>query len=110
MWGEAPRFTGWSAQAILARQALEPLPRLRTVRDTVPEWLEQVVARALPKAPADRFATAGELIAAATEARTPTVPEPALPPVRAAPAAAKSIALLPFVNLSADPENEYFSD
>ncbi|OLC33215.1 MAG: hypothetical protein AUH81_14640 [Candidatus Rokubacteria bacterium 13_1_40CM_4_69_5] len=105
-----PPFTGWSAQAILARQALEPLPRLRTVRDTVPEWLEQVVARALAKAPADRFATAGELIAAVTEARTPTVAEPALPLVRAAPAVANSIAVLPFVNLSADPENEYFSD
>ena len=52
-----PPFTGWSAQAILARQAIEPVPRLRAVRDTVPEWLEQVVAKALAKAPADRFAT-----------------------------------------------------
>src|SRR3989475_12867 len=40
-----PPFTGWSAQAILARQEFEPLPRLRTVRDTVPEWLEQAGAR-----------------------------------------------------------------
>src|SRR2546428_11614287 len=36
-----PPFTGWSAQAILARQEFEPLPRLRTVRDTVPEGLAQ---------------------------------------------------------------------
>ncbi len=105
-----PPFTGWSAQAILARQEFEPLPRLRTVRDTVPEWLEQAVARALAKAPADRFATAADLIAALTKPRMIAVAEPALPPVRAAPAVANSIAVLPFVNLSADPENEYFGD
>src|SRR5438034_10540714 len=65
-----PPFTGWSAQAILARQEFEPLPRLRTVRDTVPEWLEQAVARALAKAPADRVATAADLVAALTKPRT----------------------------------------
>src|SRR5689334_1098374 len=86
-----PPFTGWSAQAILARQAGEPVPRLRTVRDTVPEWLEQVVTKALARAPADRFAPA------------PTLVQPP-------PAAANSIAVLPFVNMSAEPENEYFSD
>src|SRR5207247_9337319 len=64
-----PPFTGWSAQAILARQEFEPLPRLRTVRDTVPEWLEQAVARARAKAPADRFATAADLSAALTKPR-----------------------------------------
>ncbi len=57
--GEPP-FTGPSAQAILARQSLEPVPRLRTVRDTVPESLEQVVRKALAKLPADRFATVGQ--------------------------------------------------
>src|SRR3989441_151316 len=110
MRGGAPPFTGWSAQAILAGREVEPLPRLRVVRDTVPEWLEQAVARALAKAPADRFATAADLVAALTKPRTIAVAEPALPPVRAAPAVANSIAVLPFVNLSADPENEYFSD
>jgi eukaryotic-like serine/threonine-protein kinase len=100
--GEPP-FTGWSVQAILARQVLEPLPRLRTVRDTVPDWLEQVVARALAKAPADRFATAAEFVAGLTKPRTSTVAE-------AAPALEHSIAVLPFLNLSADPENGYFCD
>src|SRR5712691_9622221 len=42
-----PPFTGWSAEVILAQQALESPPRLRSVRATVPAWLEQVVARAL---------------------------------------------------------------
>ena len=98
-----PPFTGWSAQAILARQVLEPLPRLRTVRDTVPDWLEQAVARALAKAPPDRFATAAEFVAGLTKPSTSTVAE-------AAAALEHSIAVLPFVNLSADPENGYFCD
>ena len=98
-----PPFTGWSVQAILARQVLEPLPRLRTVRDTVPDWLEQAVARALAKAPADRFATAAQFVAGLTKPTTSTVAE-------AAPALEHSIAVLPFVNLSADPENGYFCD
>jgi len=53
-----PPFLGTSARAILARQSLDPVPRLRTVRETVPEELERAVVKALAKAPADRFATA----------------------------------------------------
>jgi len=105
-----PPFTGWSAQAILARQAVEPVPRLRTVRDTVPEWLEQVVTKALARAPADRFATAGDFIAALAKHGPLAVTAPAPTLVQPLPAAANSIAVLPFVNMSAEPENEYFSD
>src|SRR5437667_2493329 len=104
-----PPFTGWSAGAILARQAAGPVPRLRTVRDTVPDWVEQAVTRALAKAPADRFATAADFIAALIQPRTVTGAEPAAALVQP-PAAANSIAVLPFLNMSADPENEYFSD
>jgi TolB-like protein/Tfp pilus assembly protein PilF len=56
-----PPFTGPTAQAVLARHALDAVPRLRTVRRAIPEPLEAVVLRALAKAPADRFRTAGEL-------------------------------------------------
>ncbi|MGH7580494.1 MAG: protein kinase domain-containing protein [Gemmatimonadales bacterium] len=52
--GEPP-FKGPSAQAVLARHSMDPVPRLRTVRETVPEGVEQVVRRALAKVPADRF-------------------------------------------------------
>ncbi len=57
--GEPP-FTGRSAQAILARHALDPVPPLRTVRSAVPEHTERAVQRALGKVPADRFETAEE--------------------------------------------------
>jgi len=107
--GEPP-FPGRSAQAVLARQLLEPLPRLRTFRDTVPEWLEQAVTRALANEAVDRFAGAAELITALTKPSSVTVAEPALSRYRMTPAPEHSIAVLPFVNLSADPENGYFCD
>ena len=105
--GDTP-FTGRTAQAILARQILEPVPRLRTFRDTVPEWLEHVMARVLANAAADRFAGAREFITALTPASVPaTVQQPTAP---APHAPEHSIAVLPFMNLSADPENGYFCD
>ena len=57
--GEPP-YTGPTAQAIVAKRMIEPIPRVRTVRETVPEELERTITRALAKVPADRFATAPE--------------------------------------------------
>src|SRR6267142_46820 len=52
-----PPFLGGTAQAILARHALDPVPPLRTARGTVSGAVEQALTRALAKAPADRYAT-----------------------------------------------------
>ena len=57
--GEPP-FSGPTAQAIMARHAIDPVPPLRTVRATVSPALEAAVGKALAKVPADRFATAAE--------------------------------------------------
>jgi len=54
-----PPFTGPTNEAIIARHVLDRMPPLRTVRTTVPEAMEDVVAKALAKVPADRFATTG---------------------------------------------------
>ncbi|MCH8144622.1 MAG: protein kinase [Gemmatimonadetes bacterium] len=97
MLAGAPPFTGPSAQAIMARHSLDPVPSLRTVRSTVPEGLEQVILKALAKIPADRFASAVAFAEALTK---PAVVGPSR----------QSIAVLPFLNMSADPENEYFAD
>ena len=56
--GEPP-FRGATAQAVIARKLTDPVPPLRTVRDSVTEAVEQVVLKALARTPADRFATAG---------------------------------------------------
>ena len=50
-----PPFTGPSAQAIMARHSLDPVPSLRVVRGTVPEAVEQAIVRAMAKLPPDRF-------------------------------------------------------
>jgi eukaryotic-like serine/threonine-protein kinase len=75
--GEPP-FTGRSAQAILARHALDPVPPLRTVRAAVPESVERAVVKALGKVPADRFATSGEFVAA-MQSREAVATVPRLP-------------------------------
>ncbi len=135
--GEPP-YTGQSQQAVLAKRLTEPVPRLGTLRD-VPPAVEQAVARALARAPADRFASAAEfagaLDAAPTAAVAPTGRR-ALPAAfvilalvlalvlalsvgyvalrrRAAPAhqsSPASAAVLPFTDLSPGRDQEYFSD
>jgi TolB-like protein/tetratricopeptide (TPR) repeat protein len=59
-----PPFTGSTAQSIRARHAVDPVPSLRGVRSTVTRELEGVIRRALAKVPADRFASAEEFAAA----------------------------------------------
>jgi serine/threonine protein kinase/Flp pilus assembly protein TadD len=56
--GEPP-FTGPNAQSVLAKKLTEPVPHLRSTRE-VPPAIDRAVTRALARAPADRFSTAGE--------------------------------------------------
>ncbi|MGE5142930.1 MAG: protein kinase domain-containing protein [Acidobacteriota bacterium] len=105
--GRTP-FTGPTAQAIIAQCFTQPPPPLRGSRGDLPEWLEPVVMKALAKDAGNRFATAAQFAQAlkAPGASTP----PGMTTTSAAAANTKSIAVLPFVNMSADPENEYFTD
>ena len=66
MLAGSPPFIGPTAQSILARHSVDPVPRLRTVRATVPESVEDAIDRALAKVPADRFATGDEFSLALT--------------------------------------------
>jgi serine/threonine-protein kinase len=95
-----PPFLGWSAQAIRARQLTEPVPPLRTVRNSVPQEVERAILRALAKTPADRFPTAIQFADALFTRDTATTDG----------ISDDSIAVLPFANLSPDPDTEYFSD
>jgi len=65
-----PPFTGPTAQAIMARHSLDAVPRLKIVRDAIPDELEVVIERALEKVPADRYQTSGEFAKALTNAST----------------------------------------
>ncbi len=55
-----PPFSGRTVQAILARKLTGELPSLRPVRATVSVDLDRVVAKALAKVPADRYATVAQ--------------------------------------------------
>src|SRR6185503_14259656 len=61
--GEPPH-TGPTVQAVIAKLLTERPTRIRVVRDTVPGEIDDAVAKALAKAPSDRFARAGDFAAA----------------------------------------------
>jgi len=78
-----------------------PPPSLR--RRELPPALDRLVAHCLEKEPYARFQSAHDLEFALAAVSPPGVPEAIRPP----PA---SVAVLPFLNLSADAENEFFAD
>jgi non-specific serine/threonine protein kinase len=101
-------FHGDYEQAIVYSIINEEPKPLTDLRTGIPIELERIVNKALAKEPNERYQHLDEFIVdlnhvkkkpgkEKTEARAPTKN-------------GKSIAVLPFLNLSNDPENEYFSD
>ena len=97
----APPLIGGNPRATMAKQVTERPRPVRGVRPEVPTAVEQALARALAKDPDQRFASAAEFSAALL------APEGVAGRM---PAVTRSIAVLPFVNASPDPDNEYLSD
>jgi serine/threonine-protein kinase len=60
----APPFTASNPGSILMRHRSMPPPPIRTVRASIPAFVESAISRALEKAPADRFQSAEEFAAA----------------------------------------------
>lgn len=106
--GDRP-FKARHDEAILHFILNENPVQLSTIRANVPRELEWIVNKALAKNPQERYQNAGQIL---VDLRM------ALSVVRAAsdieiPLSAKpkpSIAVLPFTNMSGDPNDEYFSD
>ncbi len=98
--GEVP-FSGRGGPALLAAHMVER-PRLLAGRAAnIPPALAALVMRALEKSPQDRPQTAGDLVATLDTIRFASTRDASTD---------NSIAVLPFVNLSNDPETDYFSD
>ena len=132
--GEPPH-TGPTVQAVIAKLLSERPTRIRVVRDTVPREIDDAVAKALAKAPTDRFARAGDFAAALAVQPAPAKSSSFRLPLVAAvlgvlliaaivtlwkssgttaapPAAieAASVAVLPFGNLTGNPADQYLSE
>src|SRR5256714_4609563 len=99
--GEPP-LRGASPRATMAKQVTEKARPLRVLRPDAPMGFERVLERALAKDPARRYASIMEFCDALDYARS----EPNRPFVLTT----RTIAVLPFVNSSPDPDNEYLSD
>jgi len=108
--GQLP-FDGPNAHAIIARQITQAVPSASAINEQVPVVVDELLATAMAREPSDRFASAAEFADSlsalereidrgiATNAKLTThVPH------------TPSIAVLPFDNLSSDPENVYLSD
>ncbi len=103
--GEPP-FTGPTAEAVLVQRFTQQPPRPSAKREGLARPVDDAIRRALARDPDDRFASA-QLFKEALGAALHATVWPALDPAQAV---EKSIAVLPFDNMSADPENEFFAD
>ncbi|UCE18807.1 MAG: protein kinase [Gemmatimonadota bacterium] len=106
--GQMP-FKGDYEQAVVYSILNEEPEPITNLRSDVPTELQQVMQKAMQKEPTERYASMAELLTdlksmkkdlQIEDARSLAEKEKPLP----------SIAVLPFVNMSADPEQEYFCD
>ena len=109
--GQRP-FVGRTAQELLVAHITRPPPPITDRRLDLPPALATLVMRCLAKSPADRpsaseaveqlddVALAVGVSSGAMSHRTPTPSNAALP----------SIAVLPFANLTGNPDNDYLAD
>jgi serine/threonine-protein kinase len=127
-----PPFAGKEG---FVKRFTEAPPRPSLLRNEIPAWLETVVMRSLAREPADRYPAAEDLVRALTprggtesppaesisSSRTTTPARGESFRYRSGPYATTgagqvretempSIGVLPFANMSADADNEYFSD
>jgi serine/threonine protein kinase/Flp pilus assembly protein TadD len=101
-------FLGATAQQVLSKRFSDPVPSLRAVRNDTTEEVEIAVSRALSKEASDRYGTTMDFAKAlvATHLSTPD----GSPIAGAGSREGKSIAVMPFTNMSSDPEGDFFAD
>jgi len=100
--GEPP-FTGPNVQAVIAKRFIQTPADITALRDGVPRNVARALHQALARTAIDRFpniAAFADALLAPSDIASPKAGDP--PP--------HSIAVLPFVNLSPDRDNEFLGD
>jgi serine/threonine protein kinase/Tfp pilus assembly protein PilF len=108
-----PPFTGANQQAVIMKRFSETPPPLRTASPDVPESVERAISKAMERQPGDRFSTTlqfSQALSVPGLTTTPPGPSPASVSMASAPKMAKSIAVLPFADMSPEHDQEYFTD
>ena len=106
--GERP-FSGNTPQSIMAKRFTETPKPLQGLRSSVPASVDWAVAKAMSTEASQRFATSAMFAQALVSGQLTTPTDTGTLPQTAV-SQAKSVAVLPFANMSADPDNEYFTD
>ena len=104
-----PPYTGKDVHAILYAIMQDPTPSVMEAAPTVPETVANIILGCMAKSPEDRYQSLNKFLTDLSSA-VDSIPKPTSSntPLHGSPPVA--IAVLPFVNMSSDPENEYFSD
>jgi eukaryotic-like serine/threonine-protein kinase len=105
--GRHPFAERRTAHALIVAHMTEHPTPLATLTTELTPSMETIVMQCLGKDPHDRPASASDVVAALDGPLAASRPRVATP--LESPAAA-TIAVLPFANMSGDPDNEYFSD
>ena len=105
--GEVP-YAGQPAEAMLYDIVNTPPPAIRKYRDDLPESFERLLHKLLAKNPTERYATMDDVLAGLEHVRGElsihtTRVQPVRPPD-------PTIAVLPFVDMSPERDQEYFCD
>lgn len=110
--GERP-FKGESVMSVISAILRDTPPPLTRFNPLAPIELAEIVRRCLSKEPSQRYQSARELrddLDALRQRFEPKTRSSAIANDTTAVATRRSVAVLPFVNLSADPDNEFFAD
>ena len=103
-------FLGDSGPALMSAILRDAPPSVSDLRADLPASVARLIDRCLEKSPGKRYQGAAELrreLRAARKAHESGATVPAATPESNA---EQSIAVLPFTNMSTDPENEFFAD
>ncbi len=103
MLAGTPPFTAGTAQKVIAKRFTERPTPLTKIDGSISTAVSDAVLKALALEPPGRYGTVSEFAQALSQAAEPELAQPA-------DSGKHSIAVLPFTNMSADPENEYFTD